>query len=206
MPRNAGCCQKRLYIKNLMDNRQHHPLLCIYAALLRLYPPDFQQQFGQDMLATFSQVLEGRGGLSAALLILRELLPTLFREHLDDPANLVRVIRWMLAAVPALLIYAAAVGRVQHVEEFILSTFWLMCILTAFWKSGCRGRICLRRTMAASVLGMLLPLALINWYQPMSPGFFSLAGPFALLAMTLGLILAVFARLIMEGIKLRAAV
>ena len=57
------------------------------------------------------------------------------------------------------------------------------------------------RTMGASVLGMLLPLALINFYQPMTPGFFSLAAPLGLLAMTIGLILGVFARLIMEGLK-----
>ena len=188
-----------------MDERRQHPLLSIYAALLRLYPSDFRRNFEQEMLQDFSQVLDERGPLDASLLVCREILPTLLREHLDDPANLLGLIRWMLAAIPALLVYAFAIGRVQHVEEFVLSTFWLICILVAFWKTGCRGRIFLVRTVAASTVGTLLPLALINAWQTISPGFFSLATPFGLLAMTIGLILALLARLIMEGIKLRAA-
>jgi hypothetical protein len=48
---------------------------------------------------------------------------------------------------------------------------------------------------------MLLPLALINAYQPMSPGWLSLALPLGLLAMTIGLILGLLARLMMEGLR-----
>ena len=184
-----------------MDNHSRHFLLSIYAALLRLYPPSFQQQFGREMLETVSNVLEQQGAGAASLLVLRELIPTLLREHLDDPANLAALVRRMLCPLPALLIYSAAIARVQRMEEFVLSTFWLICMLSAFWRSGCRGRVCLMRSMAASVVGMLLPLGLISSYQAMTPGFFSLAAPLGLLAMTVGLILGVFARLIMEGLN-----
>ena len=188
-----------------MDERSRHPLLSIYAALLRLYPSDFRQQFADEMLETFSRVLDEQGPLFASLLILRELLPTLFREHLDDPANLNRLIRRMLCPIPAMILYATSIARVQHIEEFALSTFWLICILASFWKNGCRGRVCLIRTVTASVMGMLFPLALINAWQSMSPGFFSLVVPVALRATTLGLILGLLARLTMEGIKLKIA-
>jgi hypothetical protein len=175
-------------------------LLSIYAGLLHLYPSDFRRQFGADMLDTFTDLLEQHGPVLASLLILREFIPTLLREHLDDPANLSRLIRQTFCPLPALILYAAAVSRVQHVEEFALITFWLICILSSFWNTGCRGRICLARTAAASVVGMLLPLALISTWQPMIPGLLSLAFPVVLLAMTVGLILAALARLTMEGV------
>jgi hypothetical protein len=184
-----------------MDDRSQHPLLSVYARLLRLYPPEFQRQFSDEMLETFSQILADQGPLAALLMILSELFPTLLHEHLDDSENLSRLIRRMLCPIPALILYAIAVRRVQHLEEFVLCTFWLICLLAALWKSGCRGRVCLLRTMGASILGMLLPLALINSYQAMTPGFFSLAVPIGLFAMTIGLILGLFARLIMEGLS-----
>jgi len=188
-----------------MDNRTDNRLLAVYAALLRLYPLSFRRQFGAEMLETFSELLNYHGPVVASLLILREFFPTLLREHLDDPSSIGRLIRGMLCPIPVLIIYAASIARVENVEEFALSTFWLICILAAFWNTGCRGVECLLRTMGASVLAMLLQLALINGYQPMIPGFLSLAVPFGLLSMTVGLVLAVLARLIMEGINLKAA-
>jgi hypothetical protein len=185
-----------------MNDPSHGYLLRIYAALLHLYPSNFRRQFGPDMLDAFSQLIDHHGPLLASILILREFVPTLLREHFDDPASLARLIRQILCPLPALILYAAALARVQHLEEFALLTFWLICILTAFWNTGCRGRLCLLRTSAASVIGMLLPLALINTYQPMFPGFLSLAAPLALFAATVGLILAAFARLTMEGLAL----
>ena len=50
------------------------------AALLRLYPSNFRRQFEEEMLETFSLVLDERGALPASLLILRELIPTLLGE------------------------------------------------------------------------------------------------------------------------------
>src|SRR6185503_21057072 len=102
-----------------MDDRPQHPLQSLYAGLLHLYPPEFQRQFSDEMLETFSQVLTENGPLAALLMILRELIPTLVHEHLDDPANLSRLIRRMLCPIPALILYALAVRRVQHIEEFV---------------------------------------------------------------------------------------
>jgi len=53
-------------------------------------------------------------------------------------------------------------------------------------------------------VGMLLPMAIINLYQPMIPGFLSLAIPFAVLAATVGLIFAAVARLVMEGLTFKS--
>src|SRR5688500_1920600 len=107
-----------------MDNRTDNRLLAVYAMLLRLYPASFRRQFGAEMLETFSELLNCHGPVAASLLILREFLPTLLREHLDDPSSVGRLIRGMLCPIPALMIYAALVARVVNVEEFALSTFW----------------------------------------------------------------------------------
>ena len=58
--------------------------------------------------------------------------------------------------------YLAIVSHTQKFEELVLFTFWLICILTALWQTRCRGRECLVRTMVCSVVGMLLPLAIIK--------------------------------------------
>jgi len=187
-----------------MSNPRHKPLLDLYATLLRLYPASFRRQFRQEMLTTFSDVLEDRGRRSGLFLILCELIPSLLREHLDDPASLIFSIRALLCALPPLAIYFAIVSHAKTFDEIALFTFWLICILAAFRQTGCRGRECLIRTVVLSVVGMLLPLAIINLYQPMIPGFLSLAAPFAVLAITIGLIFAAFARLIMEGISFRS--
>jgi hypothetical protein len=186
-----------------MHNRKHNALLAIYAALLHLYPSNFRRQFGMDMLDTFSDLMHHRGPLLASSLILREFFSTLFREHLDDPASLARLIRLLLCLLPPLAIYAAVLAHIRNVEEFAFFTFWLICILVSFWQTRCRGRECLVRTMLMSVVGMLLPLAFINTYQPMLPGFFSLAGPLAVLGLTVGLIFSTYARLVMEGLALK---
>ena len=59
--------------------------------------------------------------------------------------------------------------------------------------------------MLASVVGMLLPLALINTYQPMLPSFINLVAPLTVLALTVGLIFATYARLVMEGLAFTSA-
>jgi hypothetical protein len=187
-----------------MSNPRHKPLLDLYAALLHLYPASFRRQFREQMLTTFSDILDDRGRRSGLFLILCELIPSLLREHLDEPASLIFSIRALLCALPPLAIYSAIVSHAKSFDEIALFTFWLICILTAFRQTGCRGRECLIRTMAFSVVGMLLPLAIINLFQPMFPGFLSLAAPFAVLAITIGLIFAAFARLIMEGLSLKS--
>src|SRR5678816_1332347 len=98
-------------------NEPRHPfILSLYAALLRLYPSDFRRKFGADMLEDFSQLLDHHGPVPASILIFREFVPTLLREHLDDPASLSRLIRQTLCPLPALILYAAALSRVQHLE------------------------------------------------------------------------------------------
>jgi len=157
------------------------------------------------MLATFADLLDDRGPLVASSLILREFCSTLFREHLDDPASLAHLIRVLLCPLPPVVIYATVLGHVRNFEEFAFFTFWLICILASFWQTRCRGRECLVRTMLASVVGMLLPLALINIYQPMHPSFVSLVAPLTVLALTVGLIFATCARLVMEGLAFTSA-
>jgi len=184
-----------------MAKPRHKPLLDLYAALLHLYPASFRHQFRGEMLATFSDILEDRGRRCAFLVVLCELIPSLLREHLDDSSSFVFSIRLLLCALPPLGIYFAIVFHTQKFDELALFTFWLICILAALWQTRCRGRECLLRTMIASVVGMLFPLAIINLYQPMLPSFASLAVPFAMLAVTVGLIFAAYARLVMEGIS-----
>ncbi len=186
-----------------MPNPRHKPLLDLYAGLLHLYPADFRRQFRREMLTTFSDVLQDRGRRCGFFLIICDLIPSLLREHFDDPSSFIFSIRLLLCCLPPLGIYFAIVSHTQNFEELALFTFWLICILTALWQTRCRGRECLIRTMVCSVVGMLLPLAIINVYQPMFPSFLSLAVPLAILAMTVGLTFAAFARLMMEGISLK---
>jgi len=187
-----------------MPDRKHKLLLALYAALLHLYPANFRRQFGQEMLAAFADTRDERGLVAALSLLIGDLLPTLLREHLEDSSSLVFIIRALLCALPPLILYTVAVAHVQNIDEFALLTFWLICIFAAYWQTGCRGRACLLRTMIASVGGMLFPLWLISFYQPMFPGFISLAAPLGVLAMTVGLILAALARLAMEGLSFRS--
>jgi hypothetical protein len=142
----------------MLDSKRQ-PLLGLYAALLHLYPSSFRRQFGQQMLAAFSDLLDDRGPLLASSIILREFLFTLFREHLDDPASLAHFIRVLLCPLPPVAIYTAVLAHIRNFEGFALFTSWLICILASFWQTRSRGRDCLVRTMLASVVGMLLPLA-----------------------------------------------
>ncbi len=184
-----------------MANPRLKPLLDLYAALLHFYPASFRRAFRREMLTTFSNILEDRGRRCGLFIILCELIPSLLREHLDDPSSLIFSIRLLLSALAPLGIYFAIVSHAQKFDELALFTFWLICILTALWQTRCRGRECLIRTMLSSVVGMLLPLAIINFYQPLLPSFLSLAAPLAVLAMTIGLIFGAYARLIMEGLS-----
>lgn len=59
-------------------------LSCLYAIILRLYPPDFRREFAEEMQDVFSEALQEAaepGGISPTRLLLRELA--------DLPANLV---------------------------------------------------------------------------------------------------------------------
>ncbi len=66
------------------------PALRLYACLLRLYPPGFQDEFGAEMRAVFAAALEnaaGQGMRAAARLLLRELAGLaagLFIEYRDE--------------------------------------------------------------------------------------------------------------------------
>ena|SRR6266850_1983906 len=188
-----------------MSDSKRQPLLGLYAALLHLYPSNFRREFGQQMLVAFSDLLDDRGPVLASSIIFREFVSTLFREHLDDPASIAHFIRALLCPLPPVVIYSAVLAHVRNFEEFAFFTFWLICILASFWQTRCRGRECLVRAMLASAVGMLLPLALINTYQPMLPSFISLAAPLAVLALTVGLIFATCARLVMEGLAFTSA-
>jgi hypothetical protein len=183
---------------------KNKPLVALYAALLHLYPSSFRRRFGQEMLAAFSDLLNDFGPLPAISVLLREFLRSLFREHSDDPSSLVFAIRALLCPLPPMILYAIVLANVRDFDEFFFFTFWLICILASFWQTGCRGRAFLARTMLASLLGVLFPLALINLYHPMIPGLISLATPLALLAVTVGLIFAAYARVIMEGLTFKS--
>ncbi len=155
------------------------------------------------MLSDFAEILEHRGGIAACALVVRELPSTLLREHLDDPTAMKFLLRLFLGAIPPLAIYTAALSRAARVEEIVLITFWTLCILAALLKTRCRGLSCLVRTMLASIAGLLLPLAFINSYQPMTPGLSTLLIPLSMLALTIGLIFAAYARLVMEGLVVK---
>ena len=64
---------------------------------------------------------------------------------------------------------AAAVPDAHSFDEYFLSTSWTLCILASLYLTRCRGRRCLVRTTLASVLGMLLPMTIINLHHPMDP-------------------------------------
>jgi hypothetical protein len=182
-----------------MSHSNHKPLVTLYAALLHLYPANFRRQFAAEMLDTFNDLLHHHGPLLASSTVLRELPPTLLREHLDDPTTLSHVLRLIFSPLPAIALYIAALTRIQKIEELFVFTCWTLSILAALYLTRCRGLDCLLHTTLASILGLLLPLAFINTWQPMHPGLISLAPPLTILALTVGLILSSYARLIMEG-------
>src|SRR5258706_8137654 len=101
------------------------PLVALYAALLHLYPSSFRRKFGGEMLAAFSDLLNDLGALSALSVLLREFLPSLFREHSDDPSSLIFAIRALLCPLPPMILYAIVLAHVRAFDEFFFFTFWL---------------------------------------------------------------------------------
>src|ERR1043165_2893070 len=107
-----------------MPDRKQQFLLALYSILLRLYPASFRNQFGQEMLDAFSEVLEGRGTLAAFSLLMSDLLPTLLREHLEDCSSILLAIRGLLCLLPPIALYALVLAHIQNLDEFGLITFW----------------------------------------------------------------------------------
>src|SRR3954469_23085776 len=126
-----------------MDTPKTHPPLTVYTMLLHLSPASFRRQFAAQMLETFADLLHDRGPFLAVLLIVREFIPTLIREHFDDRSSFWYLIRFLICLLPPLAIYAFALRNAHSFDEYFLSTSWALSILASLCLTRCRGRRCL---------------------------------------------------------------
>ena len=197
---------------------QHHSLRRIrcsarsYAVFLYLYPPSFRRAFGAAMGEIFEQSMKdevvaygARGILSIWRIVLAELLPSLLREHADALNSLVRgcAIRQRLVRVLiALLVPGGAYLMSLHymirpVDVFMDSASFLLMALGIMWAKG-SGWLCSRNAVVGFMAGIGTPLVWEGLFGNTLPGFVGSAALLLATAATIGFILSIWVRLILE--------
>lgn len=191
-----------------------------YERLLALYPPAFRNRFGPEMADAFEQILQERiaadgprGVFLAWRMVLRELIPTLFSQLASEYAGafqkhcqagrLGASLRIVAAAAPPLVGWALLFRFSQRLDEMVVITLWLSGVAIGLLMTRARGPASLWAAVACGVAGLIVPM-LGSWLLP-----WSIDVPLAALPLltavgcTAALVLAAYARLIIEGITLR---
>src|SRR5262245_3859496 len=86
-----------------------------YAALLTLYPPDFREEYGDEMLAAFRDLRRagGRSPIRFWLLVRADVFTSAARQHLDG-------LRWLATALFGLTVTVVT----AHSATFVFKYFY----------------------------------------------------------------------------------
>lgn len=187
----------------------------IYGWLLHLYPSSFRRAYGRSMRDLFVQWLEdesacsgGRGIARVWRTTLLEFIPTLFRQYADEYAALLRAgpLARLLIACVIPVVACIELGRLlgEPASPVLLAWFALMGL--GMLRARGRGWTCSRNAVLAAALGVGTPLLWEALRTVTTPSLF-LVGPLLIAAAaTIGLILSIYVRLVMEGVTLSAEI
>jgi len=183
----------------------------LYAALLVLYPRRFRQRFADEMVETLRSMLREEAEREPAGATWRawrpvaaELLPTVVREHAAVLAEVINVIgrQWRGAACRRAAI-AGLRGAAPADDEPCRAArdHVLVCL-------RCRGRVArtgrcasVGAAVRASLIGAMILVVIGWWSGPSDPSLFSLTPLLLGVSATAALILALYVRLVTEGVS-----
>lgn len=194
-----------------------------YRALLKAYPPRFRAEYGAAMESAFCAMArpDAQQGSGSSLrfawaVVLRELPRTVLRERLAETAEnlserwadgrLGAAVRFALVAGPLLFIWVAIVSFSSTRDEVACGTAWIFALAGALAFSRGRGMAVLALAVlaaSASVPVLIAASLLTPWPIEMPLSFLPVI---VAVACTAALILAVYTRLVFEGLRLRGSV
>jgi prepilin-type processing-associated H-X9-DG protein len=186
--------------------------VCLYALLLRLYPSQFRRAYADSMQDIFSRWIEDEAACGGACGILRvwrttlnEFIPTMLREHAEALAPFVRptqLIRLLIASLLPVGLYAALLRYLTHSQNSLVLATWFALIGIAMARARGRGWPCSRNAMLAAAIGIAAPLLWEGLTTVSTPSLFLVAPLLIATAATIGLILSIYVRLVVEGVTL----
>lgn len=117
----------------------HRVSLAIYRRLSTLYPKAFRAEYGDDLIATFAEQLDGEHGGRVWVTTIRDLVVTVPQQHLE--ARMRRPEPHTVAAIASCVTVAALVtafitGTGPPVPFFLMIAVIAGIVATQAWKSA----------------------------------------------------------------------
>jgi len=197
---------------NESEDRLLRRSVVAYRLILHLYPRGFRDAFGNSMADTFERLIEGEirangtwGVVDVWKSVAGELLPTVVRAHLDEAccSRFPLPVRVGFAAVLPATAYAFAVGVSTTTGQSVVLTLWLALLAAAMLIARGRGWRCSVNAMVASGVGILIPALNDVFNGRMPPESVRVIPLLVSAGATIGLIISVYVRFFIEGVRLR---